>query len=145
MSSPKRAFIHIGIMTVCLMVLLIAILAPAAREEAPSSAPEAVPVTYALTHATLEQGESEVTFCRLLAQTETTDGCFPLVLYYQYTLRSMGEAKYELDVRVESTPRPGFIPLVCREQGAFSLEIPIYRLQSVDVVFCGKTIGGLNK
>ncbi len=145
MSSHKRALIHIGIMTVCLMVLLVAILSPSAREEASATAPIEVPVSYVLKHAAVEQGEGELAFCHLRAQAEAADGCDPLVLYYQYTLRSMSEGAYELDVRVESAPQPGFIPLVCREQGSFSLEIPMYRLQRVDVVFCGKSLGSLNK
>lgn len=133
----KRFLIHIGIMTVCLVTLLAVIWMNAGdKKSAPESAGD---VLFRLTGKSLAD-DGPCSVIQLTAEGLRIDGTPLLMVYYQYTLRSVGDAACELEVSVQNTPHPGYIPLLCSPNGEFSIRIPVWKMKHIQTFFQGEKL-----
>lgn len=133
----KRFLIHIGIMTVCLATLLAVILMNAGEEK--SAAESAEKPVYRLTGKSLED-DGPCPVIRLTAEGRTAEGTPLLMVYYRYTLRTVGEAACELEVTVQNTPHPGYTPQLCSPNGEFSIRIPVWEMKHIQTFFLGEKL-----
>lgn len=133
--SSKRTLIHLGIMTVCLLVLLMAIMWPSAGHHATAASAE--PAEFKLLVEGLGPDEGQVPFYQVIAEGRCPDGSPVPMVYYRYRLTSTGEKACALDIGVESVPHPGYTPLLCTPTGEFTIRIPVYGVRHLCPTFCG--------
>ena len=124
-------------MTVCLLVLLVTIVMNAGDEK--STVEFAGEVSYSLKGKSLAD-EGPCPVIQLTAEAHTADGTPLLMVYYQYTLRSVGEAACELEVTVQSMPHPGYTPLLCSPKGEFSIRVPVWKMKHIQTFFQGEKL-----
>ncbi len=132
----KRFLIHIGIMSICLLVLVMAMLMTPGEPPNAKAAPE--PGAFRVLTAGLDTGEGTVPFYQVMAEGRRADGTPLQMVYYQYCLTTLGEKACSLDMQVRETPHPGYTPLLCEPNGAFYIRIPVYGMKHLKPTFCGK-------
>lgn len=136
----KRNLIHIGIMSVCLLVLLMAISVPKNDGLHTETERSSAAVDYEVLVSGLGEEQGDVPVYRLLAKGERdTSEPVPMV-YYQYVLRSVGECACELELWVKDVPQPDYTPILCSPDGRFELRVPLCGMQHVKVFFQGKKL-----
>ena len=132
----KRFLIHIGIMSICLLVLVMAILMTPGETPNLKAAPE--PEAFRVLSEGLGPDEGSVPFYQVMAEGRRADGTPLQMVYYQYCLTTLGEKACALDMQVRETPHPGYTPLLCAPNGTFSIRIPVYGMKQLKPTFCGK-------
>lgn len=132
----KRFLIHIGIMSICLLVLVMAILMTPGEAPNVKTAPE--PEGFRVLAEGLGPDEGTVPFYQVMAEGRRADGAPLQMVYYQYSLTTLGEKACALDMQVRETPHPGYTPLLCEPNGAFYIRIPVYGMKLLKPTFCGK-------
>ena len=133
--KDKRFLIHIGIMIICLLVLVMAILMTPG--ESPSVKVAPVPDVFQVLSEGLGPEEGTVPFYQVLAEGRRPDGSPLQMVYYQYSITTIGEKACALDMQVRETPHPGYTPLLCESNGTFFIRIPIYGMKLLKPTFCG--------
>lgn len=133
--SNKRTWIHLGIMTVCLLVLLVAMMLPSGGSHVAAASAETP--EFKLLVEGLGPDEGTVPCYQVIAEGRCPDGSPVPMVYYRYILTSMGEKACALDIRVELAPHPGYTPLLCSPTGEFIIRIPVYGVRRLFPAFCG--------
>lgn len=132
----KRFLIHIGIMSVCLLVLVMAILMTPGERTQTEAAAE--PSAFRVLSEGPGPDEGQVPFYQVWAEGRRADGSPLLMVYYQYRITTLGEKSCALDMQVRETPYPGYTPLLCSPKGEFAIRIPIYGMKYLKPTFCGQ-------
>lgn len=132
----KRFLIHIGIMSICLVVLVMTILMTPGETPNIKAAPESE--AFRVLQEGLGPDEGKVPFYQVIAEGRRADGSPLQIVYYQYTLTTQGEKSCVLDMQVRETPHPGYTPLLCTPNGAFTIRIPVYGMRVLKPIFCGE-------
>ncbi len=132
----KRYLVHIIIMSIYLLVLVMAILMTPGEAPHVKAAPE--PEAFRVLSEGLGSDEGMVPFYQVMAEGRRADGSPLQMVYYQYSLTTLGEKACALDMQVRETPHPGYTPLLCEPNGVFCIRIPVYGMKLLKPTFCGK-------
>lgn len=132
----KRYLIHIIIMSVCLLVLVAAMLMTPSGTPNVRIAPE--PEAFRVLSEGLGPDEGTVPFYQVTAEGRSAEGAPLQMVYYQYSITTLGEKSCALDMQVSESPCPGYTPLLCEPSGIFRIRIPVYGMKLLKPTFCGQ-------
>lgn len=134
----KRFLVHIGIMSVCLLVLLAVIFSCSGEQG--EGVTHSGSCRYQVLSDVYSPNAGVVPRFHLKAVGKKDDDSPLVMVYYQYMLRSVGEAACELDVRVLDTPHPGYTPLLCSPTGEFEISVPVWNMECLTFLFQGEKL-----